>query len=171
VVVVPPQGWGVSIRIWSHALVLFCGGVGGVVLLDAVVGGSWFCFFAVVWYWFFASAMVLLVLFYWCVVVVSDSVFRRPSLALVTVLVVVYFLCLVALLQSQSPVVVQLLHRLSSLSLSRKPPRCLNLYPKHFFAAILALYVVAFMFCFWSLVAIVLSLDLVFRGCFCTVGW
>jgi hypothetical protein len=63
VVVVPPQGWGVSIRIWSHALVLFCGGVGGVVLLDAVVGGSWFCFFAVVWYWFFASAMVLLVLF------------------------------------------------------------------------------------------------------------
>jgi hypothetical protein len=49
VVVVPPQGWGVSIRIWSHALVLFCGGVGGVVLLDAVVfavvGGSWFCFF------------------------------------------------------------------------------------------------------------------------------
>jgi hypothetical protein len=35
-------------------LVLFCGGVGGVVLLDAVVfavvGGSWFCLFAVVWY-------------------------------------------------------------------------------------------------------------------------
>jgi hypothetical protein len=54
-----------------------------------------------------------------------------------------------------SPVVVQLLRRLSSLSLSRKPPRSLNLSPKHFFAAILALYVVAFEFCFWSLVAIV----------------
>lgn len=78
--------------------------------------------------------------------------FRRQSLALVTVLVVVYFLCLVALLQPQSPVVVQLLRRLSSLSLSRKPPRSLNLSPKHLFAAILAFYVVAFGFCFWSLV-------------------
>jgi hypothetical protein len=39
--------------------------------------------------------------------------------------------------------------------LSRKPPQSLNLSPKHFFAAILTLYIVAFVFCFWSLVAIV----------------
>jgi hypothetical protein len=54
-----------------------------------------------------------------------------------------------------SLVVVQLFRRLSSLSLSRKPPQSLNLSPKHFFAAILTLYIVAFVFCFWSLVAIV----------------
>jgi hypothetical protein len=55
-----------SIPIWPHVLVLFCGGVGGVVLLDAVV-------FAVVgssWFLRFCSGLVLVSLlqqwFCWC---------------------------------------------------------------------------------------------------------
>jgi hypothetical protein len=69
--------------------------------------------------------------------------------------VLFHYYCFAFLLHLQSPVVVRLLRRLSSLSISRKPPRRLNLSPKHFFAVILALYGVAFVFCLWSLVAIV----------------